>query len=313
MGQRRDAARVVAALAHLFPVVGDLEQQGQVVAGVVAAFLQRRHDGFHRGMAVAEGERRACRVGDHGSHAAHVVAVHVHRQADFGVERLHQAFGAIRREHARHILDGDRIGAEVFELLAVFKIAVKGMHGRHGVGDGAFEPAAARLDRLGVVDHVADVVERVEHAKHLDAVLLGAGDEAVHDIFGIMLIAHEVLPAREHGQIGIGHVRLDRAQALPGVFVQKPQTRVERGTAPGLDRPIAHLVHLRQDGQHVAELHTGSPQALLAVADGGVHQLQTWHASPLHLEPLHTEAHDFYTAMHYRDTSVAKRRNRSDA
>ena len=305
MGERRHAALVVAALAHFLPVIGDFEQQVKIVAGVVAAFLQGGDDRFHRGVAVAEGKRRAGGVGNrgarlgglddvHGSHAADVVAVHVHRQADFGVERLHQALGAIRREHARHVLDGDGVGAEVFELLAVFQIAVERVHGRHGIGDGTFEPAAASLDGLGVIDHVADVVERVEHAKHLDAVLLRAGDEAVHDVFRVMLVAHQVLAAREHGQVGVGHVGLDRTQALPRVFVQEPQARVERRAAPSLDRPIAHLVHLRQNGQHVAELHAGGPQALLTVADSGIHQLQTWHASPLHLRSASIEARRYH-------------------
>ena len=305
VGERRHAALVVAALAHFLPVVGDFEQQVEVVAGVVAAFLQGGDDRLDRRMAVAEGKRGARGVRDggagfgglddvHGGHASDIVAVHVHRQADFGVERLHQALGAIRREHARHVLDGDGVGAEVFELLAVFQIAVERVHGRHGVGDGALEPAAAGLDGLGVVDHVADIVERVEHAEHLDAVFLRAGDEAVHDIFRVVLVAHQVLAAREHGQIGVGHVGLDRAQALPGVLVLEPQARVERRTAPGLDRPITHLVHLGQNGQHVAELHAGGPQALLTVADSGIHQLQTWHASPLHLRSASVEARMSY-------------------
>ena len=122
MGEAGNAALVVAALAHFLPVIGDFEQQIQVVTGIVLALLQGGDDGFHRGMAVAERERSAGGVGDHrtrlgglddvhGGHAADIVAVHVHRQTDLSVEGLHQALGAERREHAGHILDGDGVGA----------------------------------------------------------------------------------------------------------------------------------------------------------------------------------------------------------
>ena len=137
------------------------------------------------------------------------------------------------------------------------------------------------LDGLGVVHHVSNVVQRVEYAEHLNAVFLRARNEAIHDVFGIVLVTNQVLAAREHGQIGVGHVRLDGSQALPRILVEKTQARVKRRAAPRLNSPVAYLVHFRQDGQHIAERHAGSPQALLAVADGGVHQLQTRHASPL--------------------------------
>ncbi len=286
--ERGHAALVVAALAHLLPVLGDLEEQIEIQIGVVAALLQGGHDHLDGRVRVAEGERRVGGVG-HGhaglgglqdigrGHAADVVAVDVHRQADFLVEGLHHALGAVRGEHAGHVLDGDGVGAQILQLLAVLQVGVQRVHRRDGIGDGALEQPPVLLDGLGVVHHVADVVQRVEHAENLDAVAMRRADEAVHDLARVMLVADQVLAARQHGERGVGRVGLDGAQALPGILVQKAQARVERRTAPRFDGPVADAVHLRQDRQHVADLHAGGPQALLTVADGRIHDLKPWH------------------------------------
>ena len=286
--ERRDAALVVSALAHVFPVFGDLEQEVEVEAGVVAALLERSHDHLDGRMRVAERQRRMSRVGDGGSgfggfedvggrHAADVMAVDVQRQTDFGVERLHHALGAVGREHARHVLDADGVGTEVLELLAVVEEAVQRVHRRHRVGDGAFEVTAAFLDGFGVVDDVADVVERVEHAEDMHAIALRGLDEVIADVTRIMLVPHEVLAARQHGKRRVRRLRLDGSQPLPRVLVEETHARVERRTAPRLDGPVPDTVHFRQDRQHVADLHTRGPEALLAVTDGGIHDLKPWH------------------------------------
>ena len=286
--ERGDAALVVAALAHALPVLGDLEEQIEVEPGVVAAFLKRRHEHFDGGLGIAERERGRRRVDDGGAgfggfdvvrrrHAADVVAVQMERQADFGVERLHDALGAVRREHARHVLDADGVRAQILQLLAVLQEAIKRVNRAYGVGDGAFEMRSAFLDGLGVVHHVSNVVQRVEHAEHMDAVSVGRLDEAVADFARVMLVANQILPAREHGKRRVRRVRLDRTQTLPGVLVEEAKARVERRAAPSLDRPIPYAVHLRQNREHVADLHARGPQTLLAVADGGIHNLKPWH------------------------------------
>ena len=231
----------------------------------------------------------------------------MHGQTDFGIERLHQALGAIRGEQAGHVFDGDGIGPEVFELLAVLQITVERVHRRYRVGNGALEPTAACLNSLGVIDDIANIVQRIEHAKDLNAVFFRACDKTVHDVFGIVLISHEVLTAREHGQIGIGHVGFDGSQTLPRVLIEKTQTCVKRRATPRFNGPIPNLVHFRQDGQHIAELHAGSPQALLAVADGGVHQLQTRHASPLTFQ-IEPRCHGSMKADAWRHISRGARR-----
>ena len=285
MDERGHAALIVAALAHFLPVFGDLEEQVQIKAGVVTAFLQCRHDHLDGGLGVAEGQRGGCGVDDGHArlgrlevvgrgHAADVVAVQMHGQADLGVEGLHDALGTVRRHKAGHVLHADGVGAELLELLRIFKVAVKRMHRGDGVGDGALEVAAAFVDGLSGIHHVADIVERVEHAEHVHAVALGRLDEAVHDLAGIMLIADQVLTSGEHGQRRVRSCRVDGTQAVPWILIQKAHARVERRAAPCLDGPVADAIHLRQDRQHVADAHARRPQALLAVTDSGIHDLK---------------------------------------
>ena len=286
--ERGDAALVVAALAHAFPVFRNLEQKTQVKASVVAALLERCREHLDSRLGIAEGERRGRGVNDRGaglggldvvcrSHTADIVAMQVQRQADFRVERLHDALGAIRREHARHVLDADGISTQILELLTVIKEAVKRMNRADGVRNRTLEMRAALLDSVGVVHHVSNVVQRIEHAEHMDAVSVGRLDEAVADLARVMLVANQILSAREHRKRRVRGVRLDGAQALPRILVEEAKARIERCAAPSLDSPIPYSVHLRQNRQHIADLHARGPQALLAVTDGGIHNLKPWH------------------------------------
>ena len=288
MEQGGHAALVVVATANFFPVFGDLEQQVQVEAGVITAFLQGSHDHLCCRMAVAECQRRTgdvgdcraglCRFEDVGRrHTADIVAVHMDGQADFGIQGLHHTLGAIRGEHAGHVLDGDGIGTHVLQLLGVFQIAVQGVDGADGVADRTFEPAAAFLDGIGVVLDVAGVIQCVEHAEHLHAIALGSLDEAVADLAGIVLIADQVLATGKHGEVGVGSHCLDRSETLPRILIQEAKAGVKGSTAPGLDRPITDTVHLGQNRQHVADRHSRRPQGLLAVANGRIHDLKFWH------------------------------------
>lgn len=66
-------------------------------------------------------------------------------------------------------------------------------------------------------------------------------------------------------------------------LVKETQAGVKCGATPSLNGPIANLVHLGKDGQHIANLHTGGPEGLLTVTDGGVHDVQRLHRSPSYL------------------------------
>ena len=83
--------------------------------------------------------------------------------------------------------------------LTVFKEAIERMNRRYRVRDRAFEVGSALLDGFGVIHHIADIVQRVEHAEDIDAISVCCLDETKADLAGIMLVAHKVLSTREHG------------------------------------------------------------------------------------------------------------------
>ena len=286
--QGGDAALIVAALAHLLPVFGDLEEQVEVETGVVARLLEGGHDHLDGRLGVAEGQRCARGVDDVGArlgtldvvgggHAADVVTVQVDGQPGSLAQGAGKAVCAVGREQAGHVLDADRVGSELLEGHRIVDVAVEGVHGARGIGDGALEIGPALLDGPGAVLDVSDVVQGVEDAEHVDAVAVGGRDEAVHDIGRVVVVTHQVLPAHQHGQGRTRTVLLDGTETLPRVLVKEPQAGVERRTAPCLDGPIADLVHLRQDGKHVADGHARRPERLLPVANRGIHNLQGLH------------------------------------
>ena len=125
---------------------------------------------------------------------------------------------------------------------------------------------AGLLDRRGRGLEVADVVERVEDAEDVDAVLGRLVDEAAHDIVAVVTVADDVLAAQEHLQRSAHHVLLDQPQALPRVLVEKAQGGVEGGPAPAFQGVEADVVHGLEDGEHVGRAHARGPQRLLAVA-----------------------------------------------
>ena len=130
---------------------------------------------------------------------------------------------------------------------------------------------------------VAQVIERIEDADDVHAVFHALAHEAAHRIIRIMMVAEQILPAQQHLQLGMLHMRFDLAQALPRVFVQIAQAAVEGRAAPAFDRMIAGLVHLVEDSLEIVKRHTGCDQRLLRIAQYGFGDMHLFHeyAPPL--------------------------------
>ncbi|MCY3956466.1 MAG: hypothetical protein OXF47_10820 [Nitrospira sp.] len=79
---------------------------------------------------------------------------------------------------------------------------------------------------------VPNVVQGVENAKDVNAVFRGLDDEAFQDVVGVMPVSHQVLPAQQHLQPGVGGCPAEGAQPFPRIFFQKSQAGVERGASP---------------------------------------------------------------------------------
>ena len=90
-----------------------------------------------------------------------VVRVHVDGHVgQLGAERADEDGGAARREQAGHVLDGDRVHAELVELPRVVEVvlevvqAVAGRGHVAGVADGRLDEAARLAHRLDAKLHV---------------------------------------------------------------------------------------------------------------------------------------------------------------
>ena len=189
---------------------------------------------------------------------------------DLGLDAAHEVIGIGRREVAGHVLDADGVGAKVGHLLGELHEVGHGVYRARGVGNGALALAAGLLAGLNRGLQVANVVQGVEDAHDVNAVLDGLADNRAHDVIGVVAVAKQVLAAKQHLKLRVLDVGADGAQTVPGVLVEEAQAGIERRASPHLEGAETSLVHGLQDGQHVLDGHARSNLALLAVAQDGL-------------------------------------------
>ncbi len=116
--------------------------------------------------------------------------------------------------------------------------------------------------------HILDRVERIEDTEDIDALLVGLAHKFFDDVIGIRRVTHRVRAAKQHLEANVGNAPAQLAQPLPGIFVQKTQSRVEGCAAPHLDAEKIRepLRDGRSGGQKVVGTHAGRHQGLMRVA-----------------------------------------------
>ena len=175
----------------------------------------------------------------------------LHRRLD----PAYEVIGVERRQEPGHVFDAERVGSQILKLFRHVDKTVDAVDGTDGIADGGFDMFAAGFHfSYGPFD-IADIVQRVEDAKDVDAIGGGPFDEPFQYIVGIVPIADQVLPAEQHLEFGIGHGGAQRAEPFPGVLFEEAQARVEGGATPDFERPIADGVELLGNGQHVFRPH----------------------------------------------------------
>ena len=283
-------------LAHLLEVRGYLGEQVHVEAGVEGGAFVDGDDRLGRRLAGPAGEGADCGVKylcagfhafqvSHLGHAACGVAVHMNRNRNRLLERSYQPGGHLRRKQARHVLYAERVAAELLELSGDLDVELGVVHGACGIGERAFGDFAAFLDRFDGELHVAGVVEGVEYAEYVDTDFGGVLYKGDKDIIGIVLVAEDVLPAKEHLEPGVGHMLLYGANPVPGALAQVAHARIESRAAPALDRPVADLVELLEDWRHVLRAHAGRQERLVRVAQDGVGDFELFVFFRRHISP----------------------------
>ena len=187
-----------------------------------------------------------------------------------------------------HVLQAQRVKTHLDQVLAHLDVLLDGVHGALGIADAAGSHGPGRRVLLHGVQggtQIAEVVQRVEDADHIDAVLDAQLDELLDHVVMIVLVTQQVLAAQQHLQAGIGHVLADVPQPLERILVQVPQAAVERGAAPALHRVVSGLVHCGQDLRKVGIGQPGGHQGLIRVPQDGFGELYFSHEpfSPIRL------------------------------
>ncbi len=120
---------------------------------------------------------------------------------------------------------------------------------------------------------VADIIQTVKNTDNIDTVRNRLLNKILHHVIRIMIIAQNILPAEEHLQLCILKSCSQLPKPLPGIFLQKPQTRIKCCAAPALYRIISHLIHLINNRKHLFRRHSGCKQRLMRVTKDGFHNL----------------------------------------
>ena len=191
------------------------------------------------------------------------------RQLDGLPQRGDQIEALLRAHDAGHVLDADGLTAHGLHLAGQADVHFEVVDGRQRVADRALRVSARRETGLDRRLDVAHIVQRVEDADDVDAVFNRRLNEAAHGVVRIVAVAQNILAAQQHLELGVLHVLLDGAQALPGVLVQIAQTGIERRTAPAFDRIISGRVHLVERVLEIGQRHARRHQGLLRVAQDG--------------------------------------------
>jgi len=120
------------------------------------------------------------------------------RNADTFLERLYQFICCVRLEEARHILDGQNMRAHFLQLFCHTDIVLKRVFVTFrvcdiaGIADSRFADFPRFAHCIHRHLHTGCPVERVENAEDIDAGVSSLFDKFLHDIVGIIGIAHRV-------------------------------------------------------------------------------------------------------------------------
>ena len=192
------------------------------------------------------------------------------RQAGRARDRGHQAASIDRSQDAGDVLDPDPVHAHGLQAAGGLDHA-RLIRGRtRAVDESADHPGTGFAGNLDRNLEVAQVVERVEHLDHANAVFDGLLDEGAHHVIRLMGLSEQCLSADQHLQWRLDDGGSHRAQPLPRIFLQGPHLRGERPTTPGVEGVVADIVESFGDRQHVLQLEPSLHQTLLRVAQHGL-------------------------------------------
>ena len=165
----------------------------------------------------------------------------------------------------RHVLDGDGVAAHGFHFFCQADKVRYVMHRAGSIAEGAFGVLASLFYRLDGNAQVAQVIHGIENAEYIDAVVGGFPHEGAHHVIGVMAIAQQILSAQQHLDAAVRQCLSQVFQAFPRIFLEIAYAGIERGAAPGLQRPEANVIESGTNRQHVVRAHAGGNKGLMSV------------------------------------------------
>ena len=293
----RTEHRLVELLADLAQLGVDLGHGLHVHAGVDTQFAAEHVDQLDGRGTRAFGEIPAVGIDDvdaghdgreHRSQAVAggTVGMEIDRNRDVLLEQLDQRGDTARRDQARHVLDGNHVGAQcghLFGLVEEIGIREDGLRlfpahqALHEGGFGIFRvdritygavgDAAVLLDVFDRRFHVVHVVQGIEDTHDAQPAFDRVAAEAVDHVVGVRRVAEQVTAARKRRELRhLAHSLVDRLQARPRVLVEITHHRVGYGTAPDLHRIEICILVEGQATVYLCLRHARRERGLLSVA-----------------------------------------------
>src|SRR5579864_6831812 len=243
-------------------------------------------------------------------------------QGNLFAQGLHQLICGVGFAEASHVLDAEKMGAELFHLFGQGQVIVQTILGAAGieeitsVADGRLANGTGFEHRVDGSAHIFDGVQRIENAEDVDSLRMRFTNEFRNHIIGIGGVADGVGSPEEHLETDIGNAFAQLPQALPGVFVKETQGGVKGGAAPNFE--AEELRETMRDsgssGQQVVGAHSGGQQGLVRVAKRGVREQKAlFGAGPLgeRARPQLTEqlpsARGGFSLFKFRDGRIPER------
>ena len=195
------------------------------------------------------------------------------------LDALYQRIRIIGQQKVGHILNADIVRAHLLHLAGQIHKIIQRVHGAGSIAYGAFGNAAVFLAGFDRLLQIAQIVQRVKYPDNVYAVLYGLFNKHVYNVVRVMLITQNILSPEKHLQLGVGHCLFKRAQAVPGILVQKAQAGVKSSASPAFKGIISHAVQHGRGGQHLVQAHARSRLGLVRVPQYSIGNQNLGHIS----------------------------------
>ena len=210
------------------------------------------------------------------------MGVQVYGHIYLGLEALDERICVIGQQQVCHVLYADIVRTHLDQLFCQLYEVILVMYGAYGIAYGGLADSAVLLGVFDCGFQIAYIVQCIEYANDINAVLDCLAAELLYNVVRIVLIAKYVLAAEEHLQLGVGQGLLELAETLPWILIEEAQAGVKGSAAPALQRVIANAVQYLAGGEHILGTHTGCGLRLVRVAQYGIgyHQFVSHGAIP---------------------------------